>query len=129
MAGIENLVDEIKKVVSFKETTVPGDLVIFVSGEPQAVMYALVRSIEKDESRKDRWWHVDMHLLTLPPQPVILTLREEQFTGREIFTMQGVPHFIQAVTLESQNEEPLQPPSSTEQKKSNPKLKPFSRVK
>ena len=39
------------------------------------------------------------HILTVPPQKTVWTLREEQFTGREIFTMSGEKRFIQAVVF------------------------------
>jgi len=96
---VNKLVQELKKIVTFKDTTAAGDHVLIVSKTRQAMLYALVTSIDKDPERKDEWWQVRMHLFSVPPQKVVWTLREPQFTGREIFTMQGVEHFMQAVLL------------------------------
>jgi hypothetical protein len=100
MNSLQTLIEELRKIVCFKDTTLQGDLVLIVSAEPQLIMYALVDSIRKDESRKDDWWVVTMHLLSLPPQEVIWTLREPQFTGLEIFTMQGAERFVKAVNFD-----------------------------
>ncbi|MCJ7600694.1 MAG: hypothetical protein MUO63_04220, partial [Desulfobulbaceae bacterium] len=50
-----------------------------------------------DSTRRDEWWHVSMQLLSVPPQKVVWTLRTEQFTGKEIFTMGGEKKYIKAV--------------------------------
>jgi hypothetical protein len=96
---IEDIVGELKKVVPFKHTTSKGDLVLVVIERPQTVFYAQVGRIERDVSKKDEWWHLTLHFLSVPPQKVVWTLRIEQFTGREIFTMGGEKRFIQAVAL------------------------------
>lgn len=105
---MKNLVEELKKIVQFKDTTVVGDHVLIVSKNPQVILYAYVASIVRDSTRRDEWWHVRMHVFSVPPQTVVWTLREPQFTGREIFTMQGAEHFMQAVQLEGKNA--LRPP-------------------
>jgi hypothetical protein len=74
--------------------TFEGDLVVVAA---EQIMYALVKEISRDQTRKDEWWQVTMHLLTVPPQKVTWTLREPQFTGKEIFTMGGKPRFIKAL--------------------------------
>ncbi len=94
---MEKMVVELKQLVNFKDTTVVGDLVLIFSREPQMLAYALVTSIEPDNSRKDEWWQVEMQLLSVPPREMVWTLRQAQFTGREIFTMGGEQRFIQAV--------------------------------
>ena len=98
---MENLVEELKKVVRFKGETEVGDIVLVVVDTPRSLLYARVRGFERDDSRKDEWWHVSMQLLTVPLQEVIWTLRPEQFTGQEIFTMGGDKRFIQAVDLDA----------------------------
>ena len=103
---MEKLVAELKELVSFKETTEEGDLVLVAAREPQMLVYALVTGIERDRSRKDEWWHVHMQILTVPPQPMTWTLREEQFTGREIFTMGGEQRFVQAVRFDTSGKQP-----------------------
>ncbi len=97
---MENLVEELKKVVRFKEETEAGDIVLVAIDTPRSLLYARVREFERDDSRKDEWWHVSMQLLTVPIQEVVWTLRREQFTGQEIFTMGGGKRFIQAVDMD-----------------------------
>ncbi len=97
---MDTIVKELKSIMQFKETTGKGDIVLVACHEPQMLAYALVTDIEKDVHRKKDWWNVHMQLLTIPPQEIIWTLREPQFTGQEIFTMDGSPRFIQAIALD-----------------------------
>jgi len=97
---MDKLITELTKVVKFKDSTDIGDLVLIVAKEPQVmVSYALVTSIERDDSRKNEWWHVGMTLLSLPPQKITWTLRTPQLTGMEVFTMGGEQRFVKAVDL------------------------------
>jgi len=96
---LEELVAELRGLVSFKETTGPGDLVLIAADNPRMLLYGQVVSIMRDTSRRDQWWNVTFHLLSIPPQEVVWTLREPQFTGREIFTMGGDKRFMQAIEL------------------------------
>ena len=86
---LQKFVDELRKVVSFKEVTGAGDLVLIAADNPRTLVYALVDAIEPDPGRKGTWWNVHMHVLTVPPRKTVWTLREPQFTGKEIFTMGG----------------------------------------
>ena len=97
---LQELVTELKQHVVFKESTGPGDLVLIAADNPRMLVYARVERIEPDPSRRDAWWHVTMQLLTVPPQLIVWTLREPQFTGREVFTMGGDERFMQAVLFE-----------------------------
>ncbi|NLZ16195.1 MAG: hypothetical protein GX087_00460 [Desulfobulbaceae bacterium] len=117
---MEKLVAELKQIVAFKEDTNEGDIVVVAAKEPQLLIYAAVGEIVRDETRKDEWWHVTLHFLAIPLQTVVWTLREPQFTGVEIFTMGGNPHFIKAIALPTQTDsmEPLKskqapPPKKT----------------
>jgi len=94
---MENIVKELRKIISFKATTKAGDIVLVAIAEPQSVFYAVVSDITRDETKRDEWWHVTMHILGLPPRKVAWILRECQFTGQEIFTMHNVGRFMQAV--------------------------------
>lgn len=123
---LQEMVTELKKHVVFKETTGPGDLVLIAADNPRMLVYARVEAIEPDRGRKDRWWHVTMQLLTVPPQLIIWTLREPQFTGREIFTMNGDQRFMQAVQLEGN---PPEVESAPEEPGPNDNIKPFRRIK
>jgi len=99
---MEKLIAELKQVVSFKDSTDVGDLVLIVAKEPQIMAsYALVTDIERDTSRKNEWWHVSLLLLSIPPQAMTWTLRIPQLTGMEVFTMGGEERFIKAVDLET----------------------------
>jgi hypothetical protein len=97
---MEQLVAELKKILSFKETTEAGDIVLVVGKNPQILLYAMVGDIKRDETRREEWWHVTLHLLSIPMQTVIWTLRTVQFTGQEIFTMGGEERFIKALYFE-----------------------------
>ncbi|NTV14730.1 MAG: hypothetical protein HGA96_12500 [Desulfobulbaceae bacterium] len=96
---MENMVKELRKMVKFKETTDVGDLVLVVMETPLSCLYALVRAFERDQNKRDEWWKISLHLLSLPPQEISWILRTEQFTGKEIFTMGGDKRFMQAVDL------------------------------
>ncbi len=98
---MEKLVAELKKIIPFKENTVVGDIVLIAAKQPQMLVYAMVGDITRDESRKEEWWQVTMHLLAIPLQTVVWTLRTPQFTGSEIFTMGGEGRFIQAVRFDA----------------------------
>ena len=97
---MEKLVEELKRVVVFKENTEVGDIVLVAIDTPRSLLYARVRDVERDTTRKDEWWQVSLQLLTVPLQEVVWTLRTEQFTGQEKFTMGGDKRFIQAVDLD-----------------------------
>lgn len=96
---MEKLVAEIKRMVQFKETTNIGDIVLIAAEEPQMLVYALVSDITRDNSRKDEWYHLELVFLSVPPQVITWTLRPEQMTGEEIFTMGGNERFVQAIDV------------------------------
>lgn len=122
---MENFVEELKKAVKFKDSTEIGDIVLIVIDNPRSLLYARVKDFERDDSRRDEWWHVSLQLLTVPPQEVTWTLRREQFSGQEIFTMGDDKRFIKAVDLK---EIPTDSPSDSggdsgkKEKKGKPKL-------
>ena len=124
------LVKELQKVVSFKDTTSEGDLVLIVAQDPQFLAYALVTEIEKDPGRKKDWWCVHMQLLTIPPQKTVWTLREPQFTGQETFTMEGSERFMKAVSFAEHKDKGIpQPAVKDEQLKPGSQANPFHIVK
>ncbi len=94
---MEKTIQELREIIPFKSTTQEGDVVLAAIAEPRSFFYAVVAEIVRDETKRDEWWCVTMHILSLPPQKVVWTLRESQFTGQEMFTMDGVGHFVQAV--------------------------------
>jgi hypothetical protein len=94
---MDKIVKDLKKLVPFKDTTQKGDIVLIAAQNPQMLVYALVRNINRDETKRDEWWHVSMNILSLPPRDVTWTLRQEQMTGQEIFTMDGEQRFMKAL--------------------------------
>ncbi len=94
---MEQVVATLKSLVRFKDSTSEGDIVLIVAAAPENLGYALVTGFARDISRRDEWYHVTLQLLGIPPQEVVWTLRPEQFTGMEIFTMGGEKRFIKAV--------------------------------
>lgn len=94
---MQKIVDELKKILPFKNATDIGDTIIIASKEPQMLLYAHVDNIERDTSRKDEWWHVQLSVMSIPIQKMTWTLRTEQLSGQEIFTMGGEERFIQAI--------------------------------
>lgn len=94
---MDQLIKELKKIFSFKTETRAGDVVLVVTENPQAMYYALITAIERDNSKREEWWQVALHFLTFPPRKIVWILREPQFTGKEIFTMGGEKMFVQAL--------------------------------
>lgn len=94
---MEKLIAELKDIIDFKDTTVPGDIVLIAAKEPQMLIYAYVSAIERDSNHKDEWWNIDLRVLAIPPQNMTWTLRTPQMTGMEIFTMGGEERFIKAL--------------------------------
>lgn len=104
---MEKLLEELKTVIPFKAETDIGDIALIVGQNPQMIMYGIVTSIERDPSKKDEWWNIGLTFLTVPLQKVVWTLRTEQMTGKEIFTMGGEKRFFMAVALEKGPSKPL----------------------
>lgn len=118
---METMVQELKKLIAFKDSTSPGDLILVAIEKTKSVFYALVTDISPDPSRREEWWHLTLQILSLPPQQVVWTLREPQFTGKEIFTMDGDGRFMQA--LDFAVEKPEVDNSATRSGKAKPTLK------
>lgn len=121
---MEKIVAELKQMLSFKDTTDQGDIVLIAANDPPMLVYGFVNSIERDPTRKDEWWHVTMSLLTVPPQQVTWTLRTQQMTGMETFTMGGEGRFMKAVVFSVENS-----PKNDPQKNSSEKRSGLKRVK
>jgi len=97
---METLVSDLKKIVPFKDTVEIGDIVLIAAKKPQMLVYALISDIVRDDTKKEEWWHVSMHVLSLPLQKVTWTLRTEQMSGLEMFTMEGEERFMKAVVFD-----------------------------
>jgi hypothetical protein len=101
---MQKTIEELKQLVPLKDTTDIGDIVLIVAKEPQLLVYAYVGEIERDTSRRDEWWHVHLTMLTIPLQKLTWTLRTEQMTGQEIFTMGGEERFVKAVDFKGRED-------------------------
>ncbi|MBU1567235.1 MAG: hypothetical protein KJ630_16615 [Proteobacteria bacterium] len=104
---MKKIVEELKQLVALKKTTNVGDVVLIAAKEPKMLFYAYVNEVERDSSRKDEWWHVHLTLLSVPLQKITWTLRSEQMSGQEIFTMGGEERFLQAVDFGEKQAVPL----------------------
>jgi len=124
---MQRFVLELKKLMSFKDTTEVGDIVLIAAKEPQMLLYAKIIGIERDPSRKDEWWHVKMAVLSIPIQNMVWTLRTPQMTGMEIFTMGGEERFVKAIDFQDEIVEPPEEKKSVS--KSSGKISSLRRVK
>lgn len=120
------MVKELKIILPFKDTTDLGDIILIAAKQPEILQYAMVTGIERDNGRRDEWWHVTFSFLTIPLQEATWTLRTAQMTGQEIFTMGGEERFVQAIEFSVKSKisaEDIQSllQTKTEQKKSSPK--------
>lgn len=115
---MQKVVEDLKNIFTFKDTTDKGDVVLVVA---EQLFYALVADITRDETKKDEWWHVTLQALVVPPQQMVWTLRSEQMTGMEIFTMGGEKRFMKAVDF-SKPASKQKKTSSTGRKKSKLRL-------
>ena len=125
MTDMENLIEELKAVIPFKPGTDVGDIVLVVGEEPQMILYGMVTSIDRDPSKKEQWWNIGITFLTVPLQKVVWTLRTEQMTGKEIFTMGGEKRFFQAVAIDRTADSK----NGAHQQKSVEKKSPLKRIK
>jgi len=114
---MDKIVEELHKIFHLKDSTDTGDIVIIVTENPQTLSYALITGFERDTTRRDEWWQVSMQLLSVPPQKVVWTLRTEQFTGKEIFTMGGEKRYIKAVDFSGPDSGPKKEKKPTEKGK------------
>ncbi len=99
---MEKIISDLKKIIIFKDTVDIGDIVLIVAKKPQMLVYALISDMVRDDTKHDEWYHVSMHFLSLPPRKVTWTLRQEQMSGQEIFTMDGEERFMKAVVFDTE---------------------------
>jgi hypothetical protein len=121
---MDKIVEDLKKLIRFKDTVEAGDIVLIAAKKPQMLVYGLVSDIVRDDSKRDEWWHVSMQILSLPPRKVTWTLRTQQMTGLEIFSMDGEDRFMKAVYFGREF-----PGAGPEKKKKNKAKTTLRRVK
>jgi len=124
---METLIKDLQKLIPFKDTIATGDIVLIAAKKPQMLVYGLVDGIVRDETKRDEWWHISMHILSLPPRNVTWTLRTAQMTGLEIFTMDGEERFMKAVCFDTEEKE-LQK-QMTKPRQQNKKKSSLRRIK
>ena len=122
--SMEKIVSDLKKLVPFKDTVEIGDIVLIAAKKPQMLVYALVSDIVRDDTKSDEWWHVSMHVLSLPPRKITWILRTEQMLGHEIFTMDGEERFMKAVVFDTNK-----PPVRDETQQDNKDKASLRRIK
>lgn len=93
--SLAQVLAELKKSISFKETTAAGDIVLV--GMKEGLLYGVVLDITPNV--KPEWWDVSFKLLIVPPVNLTWILRTPQMCG-EIFTINGVEHFMIAIEME-----------------------------
>ena len=98
---MEKIISDLQKIVPFKDTVETGDIVLIAAKKPQMLVYGLVSDMVRDDTKRDEWYHVSLHLLSLPPRKVTWILRTEQMSGHEIFTMDGEDRFMKAVVFDT----------------------------
>ncbi len=105
---LQKALDELKKHITFKENTAPGDVILV--GMPTGIFYGIVQDIE--QNIKKNWYNISFKLLILPPVDVTWILRIPQMNG-EVFTMDEKEHFVISVDVspsELPDEQDDQPP-------------------
>ena len=122
---MEKLISDLKKLIPFKDTLAAGDIVLIAAQKPQLLVYGLVADIFRDDTKRDEWWHVSMHILSLPPRKVTWTLRTPQMTGLETFSMDGEERFMKALQFETKG----QPPGKKVTKQETKKKSSLRRIK
>ena len=126
---VEQTVEELKKIISFKDTTEVGDVILIVNETPDedgplGMAYARINEFEPDNSKRDEWWFVHMTFLTVPPRHQMLILQNQHFTGQEIFTIGGKKVFIKALDFSNyRKDDDTITPETDKQETSKPKEK------
>lgn len=129
---IEETVEELKKVVPFKETTEAGDVILIVNETTEedgalGMAYARINEFEPDPSKRDEWWFVHMTFLTVPPHHQMLILQNQHFTGQEIFTIGGKKVFIKALDFSHYKQIDQEEPPQSEDKPQSEEKPPVTR--
>jgi hypothetical protein len=106
---MEQLIEELKRIIQFKDETQIGDVVLIVNeageeDQPPSLLYAVITDFVRDQSKRDEWYYVHLALLSVPPQPQVLILEPDQFNGRLIFTIGGKKVFIKPLELSGLHE-------------------------
>jgi len=125
--SFEEVVKKTKEMYQLNTDTNIGDDIIIVEEvkeegeEPRAAInFARVIDIIKDKKGGD-WWNVKLAAFGIPIIYNTLTLRYPQYTGEEIFTINGVKFFIASIKFEE-----IEPEKEI---KTPPKSKAKSRIK
>jgi hypothetical protein len=91
---LEEMLAELRKKITFKESTAAGDVVLV--GMKPGLFYGVVLDIKPNV--KKEWWDVSFKLLVMPPVDITWILRTPQMNG-ELFTIGGEEHFMIAIDM------------------------------
>lgn len=105
--NFKEVVESIREDFNFKDVLGIGDNAIRLveDGDNVNVMFCRVLDIVRDTSKKNEWWHVTFAVLNIPPVAMTTTLRTEQMTGQETFTIGGVNNFFAPIDFEDEPKE------------------------
>ena len=93
----EKFVKSITDKMILKNDLNIGDLaLIFLENN---VAFVVITDIKKNPRPKVAWWDVTFKLLTIPLQEISWTLRHEQMTGQEHFTINGENRFFAPIDV------------------------------
>jgi hypothetical protein len=92
--ALEEILNDLKNSIKFKEQTSTGDIVLI--GMNPGLLYGSV--LETKPNIKKDWWDVHFKLLVIPPIDITWILRTPQMNG-EIFTINGDEQFFIAIDI------------------------------
>ena len=103
--NFEEAIKDIKtNHMKFKDDTNVGDIILALS-EEGPIGFGKITDIVIDTAKKDEWWFVTFDLLSVPIQSITWILRTSQFTGKEIFTMNGIKMFVAAIDFTKEEDQ------------------------
>lgn len=98
MSFEKDVVKPILSQLTLKNDTNIGDVVLIF--REKRAMFAVVTDIIKNvNNHHQEWWDVTFKLLDIPLKEISWTLRTEQMTGKESFTMDGANMFFAPIDI------------------------------
>lgn len=98
----EKELEKIKTRIPIQDDLNEKDLIVQITED--MLIYGFVHKIVRDFATKTgTWWHITFTMLAVPLITTTLTLRTEQMTGKEIFTVGGKKRFFAAIDTDKMN--------------------------
>jgi hypothetical protein len=119
LRNIEQIVEELRLKVPFKEGTSAGDVVLIVREDEAGlaeIFFARVTGYALETRHRQEWWHVGLAFLTIPLRYATFVVSADQISGKEIFTMNGRKVFIKAVDTDGPAREASEDPRPQDQR-------------